>query len=140
MLDSMFSLVICFIHSISSVCVSIPVSQFLPSSCFPPWCSLCLCLYFWFSNRIIYTIFSSDSSDGKETACSIGGQSSIPGLGRSPRDGKGHPLQYSGLENSMDTPRGCKELDMTERLSLHFTFQRNWFPDNFVFYLRHLKA
>ena len=27
---------------------------------------------------------------------------SIPGLGRSPREGKGYPLQYSGLENSMD--------------------------------------
>ena len=44
---------------------------------------------------------------------------SIPGLGRSPGEGKGYPLQYSGLENSMDyTPWGCKESDMTERLSL----------------------
>ena len=32
--------------------------------------------------------------------------------------GKGYPLQYSGLENSMDSTWGCKELDMTERLSL----------------------
>ena len=44
----------------------------------------------------------------------------IPGLGSSPGGGKGYPLQYSGLENSMDcySPLGCKELDMTERLSL----------------------
>ena len=31
--------------------------------------------------------------------------------------GIGYPLQYSGLENSMDSPWGHKELDMTERLS-----------------------
>ena len=42
---------------------------------------------------------------------------SIAGLGRSPGEGEGYPLQYSGLENSMDSPWGRKELDMTERLS-----------------------
>ena len=39
---------------------------------------------------------------GKESACNAGGLGSIPGLGRSPGGGKGCPLQYSGLENSMD--------------------------------------
>ena len=39
---------------------------------------------------------------GKEFACNVGDLGSIPGLGRSPGEGKGHPLQYSGLENSMD--------------------------------------
>ena len=45
----------------------------------------------------------------------------FPGLGRSPGEGNGNPLQYSCLENSMDrgawqatVPWGCKELDMTE--------------------------
>ena len=38
----------------------------------------------------------------KESACNAGDLGSIPGLGRSPREGKGYPLQYSGLENSMD--------------------------------------
>ena len=43
---------------------------------------------------------------------------SIPGLGRSPGEGKGYPLQYSGLENSMDSiVHGIEESDMTERLS-----------------------
>ena len=42
------------------------------------------------------------SSVGKESACNAGDLGSIPGLGRSPGEGKGHPLQYSGLENSMD--------------------------------------
>ena len=41
-------------------------------------------------------------SAGKESACSVGDLSSIPGLGRSPGGGNGDPLQYSGLENPMD--------------------------------------
>ena len=41
-------------------------------------------------------------SAGKESTCSTGDLSSIPGLGRSPKEGKGYPLQYSGLENSMN--------------------------------------
>ena len=43
-----------------------------------------------------------DSSVGKEYACNVGDLGSIPGLGRSPAEGKGYPLQYFGLENSMD--------------------------------------
>ena len=42
------------------------------------------------------------SSVGKESASSAGDQSSVPGLGRSPGDGNGNPLQYPGLENSLD--------------------------------------
>ena len=44
----------------------------------------------------------SGGSDGKESACNVGDPSSIPGLGKSPGEGKGYPLQYSGLENSID--------------------------------------
>ena len=40
-------------------------------------------------------------SAGKESSCSVGDLGSIPGLGRHPGEGKGYPLQYSGLENSM---------------------------------------
>ena len=43
-----------------------------------------------------------DSSAGKESACSAGALCSIPGLGRSPGEGKSYPLQYSSMENSMD--------------------------------------
>ena len=43
-----------------------------------------------------------DSSVGKESACNAGNPSSIPGLGRSAGEGKDYPLQYSGLENSID--------------------------------------
>ena len=41
-------------------------------------------------------------SAGKESTCNVGDLGSIPGLGRSPGEGKGYPLQYSGLENSMN--------------------------------------
>ena len=41
-------------------------------------------------------------SDGKESACNAGDLGSILRLGRSPGEGNGHSLQYSGLENSMD--------------------------------------
>ena len=43
-----------------------------------------------------------DGSVGKESACNAEDPGSIPGSGRSPREGKGYPLQYSGMENSMD--------------------------------------
>ena len=42
------------------------------------------------------------SSAGKESACRAGDLGLIPGLGRSPGEGKGYPLQYFGLENYMD--------------------------------------
>ena len=59
-------------------------------------------------------------SDGKELAYHVGDPGLIPGLGRFPVEGKGYPLWYSGLENSMDciSPWGRKELDTTELLSL----------------------
>ena len=58
-------------------------------------------------------------SDGKESACNAGDLGSITGLGRSPGEGKGYPLQYSGLENSrLYNPWGRKESDTTEGLSL----------------------
>ena len=42
------------------------------------------------------------SSVSKESVCSAGDPGSIPGLGRSPGEGNGNPLQYSCLENPMD--------------------------------------
>ena len=56
----------------------------------------------------------SDGSAGKES-CNVGDLASIPGLGRSLGEGNGYPLQYSGLENSMDRyPWGCKQSDTIE--------------------------
>ena len=54
-----------------------------------------------------------------ESFCNAGDLGSIPGLGRSPGKGKGYPLQYSGLENSMDCiDLGVAKSQMTEQLSL----------------------
>ena len=63
-------------------------------------------------------------SAGKESACSEGDLGLIHGLGRSPGEGNGYPLQYSGLENSMDciVPWGHKESDTIQWLSLHFLY------------------
>ena len=61
-------------------------------------------------------------SAGKESAYNVGDLCSISGLGRSPGEGKGYPLQYSGLENSMDYSQwGRKESDTTEQISLHLS-------------------
>ena len=54
-------------------------------------------------------------SAGKESDCNVGNMGSMPGFRRSPGEGRGYPLQYSGLENSMDcTVHGVAELAMTE--------------------------
>ena len=57
-----------------------------------------------------------DGSVGKEYTYNAGDLGSMPELGRSHGEGKGHPVQYSDLENSMDlTAHGVsKESDMTE--------------------------
>ena len=58
----------------------------------------------WRRDRLPTPVFSGFPCDsaGKESACSVGDRGSIPGLGRSPGEGKGYPLQYPGLENYMD--------------------------------------
>ena len=61
---------------------------------------------------VIYKGFPCGSV-GKDSACNAGDLGSIPGLGRSLGEGNGYPIQYAGLENSMEY-RGRKELDSTE--------------------------
>ena len=65
-------------------------------------------------------------SEVKASACNVGDLGSIPGLGRSPGEGNGNPLQYSCLENPMDgggwwaTVHGvAKESDLIERRHAH---------------------
>ena len=70
----------------------------------------------WRRDRLPTPVFGSA---GKDSACNAGDQGSIPGLGRSPGDGKVYPLQYSGLENSMNSiVHGVTELGTTQQLSL----------------------
>ena len=66
------------------------------------------------------------SSAGKESTRNEGDLGSIPGLGRSPGEGKGYSLQYSGLENSMDcivhgVTKSRTRLSNCHFTSLHFT-------------------
>ena len=62
----------------------------------------------------VFLGFPGGSAD-KESACNAGDLSLIPGLGISPGEVNGYPIQYSGLENSKDW--GRKELDTTGPLS-----------------------
>ena len=74
------------------------------------------CTFYWWKECV--KGFPGGSA-GKESTCNVGDLGSIPGLGRSPGEGNGYPLQYSGLENSMDSSLcGHKWSDTTERLSL----------------------
>ena len=58
-------------------------------------------------------------SAGKESACNAGDLGLIPGLGRSPGEGKSYPTPvfWPGEFHGLYSPGGCKESDMTERLS-----------------------
>ena len=60
------------------------------------------------------------SSASKESACNVRNLGSTHELGRSPGEGKGYPLQYSGEFHGLYSPLGCRKLDMTKQLSLHF--------------------
>ena len=98
-----------FLEAISSLSHSIVLPYFfaliteegfLISPCYP----LELCIQMGISFLCLSLLFLGlpFGSAHKESACNVGDLSSIPGLGRSSWEGKVYPLQYSGLENSMD--------------------------------------
>ena len=63
------------------------------------------------------------ASAGKESARNAGNLGLIPKLGRSPGEGKAYPLQYSGLENSMDCiVMGSQRVGHTEKLFVLFCY------------------
>ena len=64
-------------------------------------------------------------SAGKESACNVGDLGLIPGLGRSPGEGKGYLLQYSGLENTMDRIVHGVAKCQARLSNFHFHFQLN---------------
>ena len=61
-------------------------------------------------------------SYSKESSCIVGDLSLIPGLGKSPGEGKGYPFQYSGLENSMDCIVHGVAKSQTRLSDFHFHF------------------
>ena len=69
------------------------------------------------NKKIIFLQRKPQSSVGKESAGNAGDPGSIPGSGRSPGEGKGYPLQYSGLENSMEKSMGVTKSRTRLRIS-----------------------
>ena len=63
-------------------------------------------------------------SAGKESICNAGDLGLIPGLGRSPGEGNGYPLQYSGLENSMSCMVHGVAKSQTLLSDFHFHFKK----------------
>ena len=72
--------------------------------CRRPWFDSWVGKISWRRNRLPTPVILGfpGGSAGKESSCNVGDLGLIPGLGRSPGEGKGCPLQYSDLENSMD--------------------------------------
>ena len=74
-------------------------------------------------NHLFYE-FSPCGSAGKESACNVGDLGSVPMLGQSPGEGKGHPVQYSGLENSIDSIVNGVTKNWTRLSDFHFHFSK----------------
>ena len=86
---------------IKVMCTIRPSYPLVSTSAYSTNCKwIVLCHFIWGTWAPVD--FGIDSAVGKESACNTGDPGSIHGLGRSPGEGKGYPLQYSGLENSMD--------------------------------------
>ena len=77
----------------------------------------------WRRDRLPTPVFLDfpGGSAGKESACNAGDLGSIPGLGRSPGEGNSYPLQYSGLENSMDCTKHGVAKSWTWLSDFHLT-------------------
>ena len=91
----------------------------------------------WRRDRLPTAVFLGFpcGSAGKESACNVRDLGSIPGLGRSSGEGKGYPLQYSGMENSKGVtkswtwPSDFRNNKSNEKQIKHFpTWSQNWLP------------
>ena len=87
------------------------------------------------SHRVGHNWIDLAAAAGKEFAYSMGDLSSIPGLGRSPGEGKGYPFQYSGLENFMDWIAHEVTKSRTQLSNFHFHFLSWCNGYHTVFYL-----
>ena len=96
-----------------------------PPQCGRPWFDSRVRKIPWRRDRLPTPVFLGflAGSAGKESTCNAGDPSSIPGLGRSPGEGKGYPLQYSGLENSMDCIVHGVTKSWTWLSDFHLTFR-----------------
>ena len=90
------------------------------------WVAICITRHTFCKTAISQLIEKGfpGGSASKESACNVGDLGSIPGLGQSPGKGNGYPLQYSGLENSMDCIVHGVAKSWTQLSDLHFYFQK----------------
>ena len=79
----------------------------------------------YFSTNYFFLGFPGGSA-GKESTCSAGDLGLVPGLGKSPGEGKGHPLEYSGQENSMDCIVHGVTKSRTQLSDFHFHLFNTW--------------
>ena len=84
------------------------------------WFAICISPLWWNTCLNPFPVFFPRSSVGKESICNAGDLGSIPGLGRSTGEGKGYPLQYSGLENSIDCVVQGVTKSQTRLSNFHF--------------------
>ena len=97
-------------------------------------CILTICELLSKDDRLSFLKFNVEDKHNEErkkpfyqsSVYNAGNPGSIPGLGRSPGERNGNPLQYSCLKNPIDrggySPWGCKQSDTTEQLHFHFHF------------------
>ena len=101
-------------------------SVFIGVSCVSYNVVLPCCVSFRYTTKWIIC-----GSAGKEPACSVRDLGSIPALERSPGEGKGYPLQYSGLENSMES-MGRKEWPPLNDFHFHTYLYIHFLKDSLV--------
>ena len=113
--------------SFPSLCISTLLPTLRPGQ--PGWPTLCSSL-----GKVSAPLWGGSPATGVHlsdpligtglslSACNVGGLGSIPGLGRSPGEGNGYPLQYSGLENSMDCIVHGASKSWTRLSDPHFHF------------------
>ena len=82
----------------------------------------CIILHNWICTYITCNRGFPCGSAGKESAFNMGDLGSIPGLGRSPKEWKGYPIHYSGLDSSMDYMGVTTS--QTRLNDFHFTWNR----------------
>ena len=91
--------------------------------CRRPWLNSWVEKNPWIRDRLPTLVFLGfpGGSAGKKSTCNARGLGLIPGLGRFPGEGKGYPLQYSGLENSMNCIVHGVAKSQTQLSNFHFT-------------------
>ena len=98
--------------------------------CRRPWFYFWVRKIRWRKDRLPIPVFLGfpGGSAGKESACNVGDLGSIPGLGRSPGEGKGYLIQYSDLENSLDCIVHGLAKSRTRLSDFHYInlYQMNW--------------